>query len=74
MFPTLYFVNHRVSECRPTRGQIPGAVLKCITQVRMVTMPKGGYEPQFRIVSGGIAYDSKDMINADVECDAEVMN
>ena len=44
--------------CRPTRGQI-----LVQHQVHLTGADgndaKGGYEPQFRIVSGGIAYDSK---------------
>ena len=45
----------------PTRGQIPGATLKLMTKIRMNTVPKGGYEPNFIIFSGGNKYESKDM-------------
>lgn len=47
---------------RPTRGQIPPSVLKCITSIRISSVPKGGYEPTFKISCGGRAYESKDMI------------
>ena len=36
--------------------------MKCITMLRLVTVPKGGYEPQFRLCCGGFEYHSKDMI------------
>jgi len=35
--------------------------MKVITAVRMITTPKGGYEPLFTIASGGMTYHSKDM-------------
>ena len=59
--PLLLF-NHG----RPTRGQIPGAVLKIITGLRIHTTPKGGFEPFFCISSGGLQYESKDMCIGEV--------
>jgi phosphatidylinositol-3,4,5-trisphosphate 3-phosphatase/dual-specificity protein phosphatase PTEN len=44
----------------PLRGQIPDPVLKSITHMRIRTTPKGGYEPLFKIFTGGVTYDSKD--------------
>jgi protein-tyrosine phosphatase len=45
-----------------TRGVIPKEELKCITTLRIITTPDGGYEPWFHVYSGGVVYDSKDMI------------
>jgi hypothetical protein len=42
------------------RGQIPAAVLKSITHMRIRTTPKGGYEPMFKICCGGVVFESKD--------------
>ena len=45
----------------PSRGQIPDPALKLLTNIRMVTIPKGGYDPNFTIFCGGFKYESKDM-------------
>ncbi len=49
----------------PTRRQIPPAVLKVITHLRISPAPKGGYEPIFTLFCGGRKYESKDMIPSD---------
>lgn len=45
-----------------SRGSIPDEVFKSITELRMVTTPKGGYEPMFKIFCGQMEFDSEDMI------------
>ena len=56
--------NDRNREERECRGTIPTADLKCIHRLRMITTPIGGYEPSFEIFTGGVRYDSRDMIPA----------
>jgi len=46
--------------CRPMRGQVPPAVLKCITRINITPTPKGGYEPFFKVSRAPfLSYDPK---------------
>uniref|UniRef100_A0A7S2RP25 Phosphatidylinositol 3,4,5-trisphosphate 3-phosphatase and dual-specificity protein phosphatase PTEN n=1 Tax=Rhizochromulina marina TaxID=1034831 RepID=A0A7S2RP25_9STRA len=44
------------------RGQIPPSEIKILHEIIIHTTPKGGLEPMFKISSGAVSYDSKDMI------------